>query len=458
MRFRKKSKRKISIVNYLMRWWTVFFLLFSVFLIICVNVMADYAIRNAVIKEFTRQMYRAVDCVEKNDGKIEFSGNLENVDSDFTFVILDSHGNLVDGEYPPGYDPADDDSKKMHFRVVKSGNESFYVTERTKIIRRRKRIEGDYILRGIINKKNISTVFQRIKLYSYIALLVEVVMIVIVGIVLQRRISKPMLKMCEQAVQIGEGMDLSERMVYDGRFSEMDILLKAYNQLLVRMEDMISRQNQFNADVSHELKTPITVIRAQCQLTKDQLTAGQEVMVEEMIGIIERQSDWMGRMVEQLLALSRMDQNKISFELEEMDLADVVEVVCEDEGAASDKQRFDYDLSSTPVVADVALITMAVRNLISNAVKYSDKDTRIKVGCGRGNSGAYVSVQDFGIGIAPEDCSRIFEHYYRAEQSRSSEGFGLGLTLAMKIAEKHGGTIHVKSMPGEGSTFTLVIP
>lgn len=458
MKLKEISRRKVSIVNYMMYWCAVLLLLFSVFMIICVNVMANYAIRNAVSKEFTKQMDKAVEYVEKNDGKIEFSDEMENVDPDFYFVILDSEGNLVDGEYPPEYDPADDDSGKMHFRIVKSGNESFYVTEKTRLIKRRAGIQGDYILRSVVNKKSVSTIFGRIKLYSYIALLVEMIVLVLAGILLYHRISKPILKMCEQAVQIGENMNLSERITYNGRFSELDILLKAYNRLLTRMEGMISRQEQFNADVSHELKTPVTIIRAQCQLTKEQLAAGEDVMVEEVIGIIERQSDRMSQMVEQLLALSRMDQDKIPFELEEMDLVDIVEVVCEDEGTSGDELRFDYDLSSTPIVADVALITMAVRNLVSNAVKYSDKTTRIKVRCGRNDSGAYVSVQDFGIGIAPEDKDRIFEHYYRAEQSRNSEGFGLGLTLAMKIAEKHGGTILLKSALGEGSTFTLVIP
>lgn len=451
--------KKISIVKYLIRWCAVLMLLFGVFTVFCVDIMSDNAVRGAATKEMSKQMRMAAKCAKKDDGQISFTDDLDNIDSNFWMVILDSKGNLIAGGYPPEYDPAKDYSGKIHFRTIECGDNVFYVEDRVDLLNRKAGINGGYVLRGIVNKKDIATVYQELKRYSYIALLVEIVFMVIASILLQRRISKPMLQMCEQALQIGEDLALSERIEYDGKFSELDILLQAYNKLLTRMENVISRQRQFNSDVSHELKTPVTVIRAQCQLTKEQLAAGKDVAIDEMIAIIERQSNRMSQIIEQLLSLSRMDQNKMSFELEEIDLVDVVEFVCEDEGAATgDETRFDYDLASTLVMADVVLITMAVRNLVSNAIKYSDKGTKIKVGCGRNDSGAYVSVQDFGRGIASEDQVRIFEHYYRTEQSRNSEGFGLGLTLAMKIAEKHGGTIYVKSSLGEGSTFTLVIP
>ena len=101
---------------------------------------------------------------------------------------------------------------------------------------------------------------------------------------------------------------------------------------------------------------------------------------------------------------------------------------------------------------------LVVRNLVSNAVKYSPEGSEIKVCCGIKDHQAFLSVQDHGIGIEKENLKKIFEHFYRTEEARNSEGFGLGLTLALKIVEYHGGTIHVESEYGQGSTFTMFLP
>lgn len=461
---RVKNKKKISIVKYLMTWCVVMIVVFSVFMVICVNAMADYAINGAVSKQLLRQMRKVARSAVMEQGEITFSDKIKDVDDDFYFVILDKDKKVIAGAYPDGYDPKADNSGLTRLRVVKCNKTSYYVESSYQLLKRKANIEGAYTLQGFVECKDVSTIYHNLKQYSYIAVLIEFLVMALISILLHRRISKPIQEMFQQTEKITEDLDLSERLDYEGSFAELDVLFKAYNKLLARMENVVSRQEQFNSDVSHELRTPITVIRAQCQLTREQIASGdlaeKEVpAMEEMIDIIERQSNKMNLIVEQLLNLSRMDQDRMPFEIEEIDLIDIVEFVCEEEGIASgDEHRFEYDISSTVVKADVALITMAVRNLVSNAIKYSEKGTPIHVSCGRNDFGAYVSVQDFGCGIAKEDFQRIFEHYYRTEESRNSEGFGLGLTLAMKIAKKHGGTIHVESTLGEGSTFTLYIP
>lgn len=455
----RQIKKKISLVKYLMIWCVILVIVFSVMMVILVNVMADRAIKLAVTTELSNQLRRVATYVEKTEGQIALPEELDNVNDNFYFVILDGEGNLLAGEYPENYDIEDDDSDKTYFRIVKSGGQTYYVSDRRNLIRRYADIEGDYTIRGLVNVKDISTVYEKIKFYSYIVIGVELFVMVIVGILLHRQISRPLAHMCEKAEQISEDLILSDRIEYEGHFIELKILIDAYNKLLARMEKVVSRQEQFNSDVSHELRTPITVVRAQCQLTREELANNKEIPLLETMEIIERQSDKMNHIVEQLLNLSRMDQERIEMEFEEIDLVDVVESVCEDEENASEEQiNFSYDLISTLVTADIGLITMAVRNLISNAVKYSPVGSKIQVSCGRREDGAFVQVRDFGCGIAPKDLPRIFEHYYRAEESRNSNGFGLGLTLAMKIARKHGGTIHVESEVGQGSKFTIILP
>lgn len=455
----RQIKKQISLVKYLMIWCAILVIVFSIMMAVIVNVMANQAIRLAVSTELNNQLRRAAAYVEETEGQIELPDEMENVDDIFYFVILDEKGNLLAGEYPDNYNIEDDNSGKTHFRKVRSGGQNYYVSDKKNLIRYRAEIDGDYTIRGLVNVKDISTVYEKIKFYSYIGIGVELLVMVIVGVLLHRQISRPLVHMCEKAEQISEDLNLSDRIEYEGHFYELKILIEAYNKLLARMEKVVSRQEQFNSDVSHELRTPITVVRAQCQLTREELANNKEIPLLETIEIIERQSDKMNHIVEQLLNLSRMDQERVELEFEEIDLVDVVESVCEDEENASEDQiNFSYDLISTLVTADIGLITMAVRNLISNAVKYSPVGSKIQVSCGRREDGAFVQIRDFGCGIASKDLPRIFEHYYRVEESRNSNGFGLGLTLAMKIAKLHGGTIHVKSELGQGSEFTIILP
>lgn len=442
-----------------MSWCAVIVILFSIMMLVVVNIMANQGTKSVVTVKLSKQLRKAADNVEEIDGKIVLPEELDNVDDDFYFVVLDGEGNLLAGEYPPDYSIEDDHSGDTLLRKVKSGGQTYYVSDKKTLIRRRAEIDGDYIIRGLVNVKDISTVYGKIKICSYIGIGVELVAVILIGMLLHWQISRLLVQMCEKAEQISEDLKLSDRIEYQGKFYELTILIEAYNKLLARMEKAVQRQEQFNSDVSHELRTPITVVRAQCQLTREELDNNQDIPLLETIEIIERQSDKMNHIVEQLLNLSRINQDRIELEYEEIDLVDVVESVCEYEENASDNQpNFSYDLTSTRVTADVALITMAVRNLISNAIKYSPAHSRIDVACGRQGADAFVRVRDFGCGIAPEDLPRIFEHYYRVEQSRSSGGFGLGLTLALKIAHKHGGTIHVESKLGKGSEFTLLLP
>lgn len=450
---------KVSIVRYMMTYCLLLIALFSLFTVVAVNFMADRAEEQTIRNKMSRQLRATAWRMSLQDGKLTLLPSKKidtRLDEDFEFVILDQDGKVVFGEYPEDLKNLTDKIKENEFQTIKTEQSVYYVLDKSDLLNRILRVKDKYRIRGMINEDDIKTVYSQFKLYSYIGVAGAVVLVILMGMILQKQISVPMRDMCEQASQISEKMDLSERMEYSGKFEELDVLIKAYNSLLRKMEEVVERQEHFNSDVSHELRTPISVIRAQCQLTSGQLRQSKDVSVEKVIEVIDRQADKMDGIVEQMLSLSRIDQGRWIMNFDRVDLVDIIESVCEDEEDRG-KHPFVYHLKHVFAEVDIDLITLVVRNLVSNASKYSEDGKTIVVDCGEDGNRVFIRVKDFGCGISEKDLPRIFEYYYRAEKSRNSEGFGLGLTIALKIARLHGGEIRVESEPGFGSAFTLFI-
>lgn len=180
---------------------------------------------------------------------------------------------------------------------------------------------------------------------------------------------------------------------------------------------------------------------------------------QEALEVIERQSLKMSAIISRLLELSRLDHDRRQIEQEYVDLPELVQSVCEDlQQKSGDSLNIKLRLQQAHTVGDISLVMIAIQNLITNAIRHSEEDSLIEVETGMRENRVFVSVKDYGAGISEEDLPHIFKRFYKADKSRNSKGFGLGLPLAMKIAQKHGGTIIVESKEGAGSTFTLLLP
>lgn len=453
-------KKEIPIVRYLMVWCSVIVLSMMTVLLIAINVITNRAVLDRVHWELSWQMRRAANQIVNNDGIPVFSEYFLKNHAEYYYLIVDENGSYVNGVFPQEYliteqvMPENDNMRK-----ISMNDEQFYVLDLMDLLEERGDLTGNYALRGIVRVQDVSTIYERVRMISYFSIVGVALALGVFALVLRKRVSAPLAKMCVAAGQISEDLNFSDKIEYDGHFRELDTLLEAYNHLLHRMEQVVLRQEQFNSDVSHELRTPIAVIRAQCELSREKALKEQDEEALEAISVIERQSGKMNQMVEQLLNLSRLEQKRIPCEYEDIDLVFVAESVCEDqEYLCGDKYHFIYNLHSVEIHADINLMMLVVRNLVSNAVKYSPEGSEIHVNCGEKGEYAFLSVRDQGIGIERENIKKIFEHFYRTEEARNSEGFGLGLTLALKIVEYHGGTIEVESEYGQGSTFTMILP
>jgi len=227
----------------------------------------------------------------------------------------------------------------------------------------------------------------------------------------------------------------------------------------VKLDDM---RKEFVADVSHELKTPLTSIMGYSdtllESEYDKETTGR------FIGVISSEAHRMARLVSDLLNLSKYDNNEAKWEREEFDLGELVKKCQEKLQIEIEKKKHHVECFVTanvpPVYADFNGIEQVVLNVLSNSIKYTKENGSIKIYVGFVYNDAYIKVIDNGAGIPEEDLERIFDRFYRVDKARTREmgGTGLGLSIAKEIIERNGGSIDIKSVKGEGTEVVIKVP
>lgn len=230
---------------------------------------------------------------------------------------------------------------------------------------------------------------------------------------------------------------------------------KTFNELISHLKESFIRQEQFVSDASHELKTPISIIKSYAELLKRRGKTHPELMGESLEAI-ESESERMQLLVNQLLDLAK---NQQTFPYEPVDIVPIAEKVFQVfENAYNRKFHINIEDSSLVVEGNKDQIEQVIYILVSNAIAYSEKE--ITIHAFRKGDIAYIEVIDRGEGISADDQERIFDRFYRVDKARarSTGGTGLGLAIAKEIAKAHGGDLTVDSELGKGSTFSFALP
>ena len=238
-------------------------------------------------------------------------------------------------------------------------------------------------------------------------------------------------------------------------------LENAINGMLDRMQQAYSQQTRFVSDASHELRTPIAVIKGYADLLA-RWGMQDEKVLDEGIAAIRTEAECMGKLVEQLLFLARGDSGRTQLKLRRIQLAPLVSEVYEESEMIHPEHVWQFQcVDAAEADADDALLKQAVRILVDNAVKYTKPGERIRLRVLRGADGApCIEVQDSGIGISEEDMTHVFERFFRADPARNAGtgGTGLGLAIAKWIVDRHGGHFELRSEPGAGTRITICLP
>ena len=301
---------------------------------------------------------------------------------------------------------------------------------------------------------------------QYIILLITIVALdllrVLSLIANRRRLATSMLKPIDEIAQAARNLSASNldmRINILGTKNELRDLASVINDMLDRIEAANESQKAFVSDASHELRTPISVIRGYAQLLERWGMSDPEV-AKEAIGAISSEAESMNELVEKLLFLARHDKKTFKLEMETFDLAELCrELIRDTELIARDHDVKQGQIQSAAVFADRSAVKQAVRVFIDNAIKYTPKGGTITISCEDMGDTARISVADTGPGMTRDEAMRVFDRFYRSESARRSQvsGHGLGLSIARLIAASHGGKISVRTAPGEGSTFRLIL-
>jgi signal transduction histidine kinase len=299
------------------------------------------------------------------------------------------------------------------------------------------------------------------------------------GYLLVRNSLRPLAEVERTARAIAAG-DLSQRVPEGDPRTEVGRLSAALNGMLARIEASFlaqraseeqarasaARMRRFVADASHELRTPLTSIRGFAELYR-QGAAGSPEDTRRLMQRIESEGARMGMLVEDLLQLARMDQQR-PLVVAPVDLAEIAGDAVHDARAVQPDRplalRLDPSLTDVPVVlGDEARLRQVVGNLVTNALTHTPASARVTVGLAEDPAdpdAVVLSVADEGPGMSPEDAQRVFERFYRAESSRTREsgGTGLGLAIVASLVEAHGGTVEVRTAPGQGADFRVRLP
>ena len=446
--------KKVSITKYIISYLIGLILALSFLMVIFVSILADRMIYYDIQSVLLREIIKNNKNTSYEDGIIKPNEDFRYVDDGMYFRILDEDGLVILGESPIKVEFTEE-GLSQRLRMVESEGEEHYIIGR---INKRMTKEVGHIIYNqcIVNKRDVESKYKFIKYTSYASIPVFLMLVLMAGLVMSGKISGPLKQMSKTAEIIGQEGELSRRIEYDGKIKELGVLAATNNRMLERIENMLEMQKQFSSDVAHELRTPIAVLLAQCEYAKEYVSTKEEF--DDAIDVIYRQTKKTNMVITQLLNLNRLESERVVLDLEDADLDEMIRSICDEiEFKEKDDVQFELALSGVRADMDIGLMLILLQNLIQNAVKYSARPARVKIATQYRDDAVVVKVQDFGCGIREEDLPRIFDPFFRVEKARNSEGFGLGLPLADRIAKAHKGEIKVDSVWGKGSTFTLVI-
>ena len=291
-------------------------------------------------------------------------------------------------------------------------------------------------------------------------LISSIILGTIIGIVLSRRLFKQFLQLGDGIRQISVGnFDVHiDEIPNADKDSDLNNLIISFNKMTEQLKETELLSSDFISNVSHEFKTPLMTIEGYVTLLDDDTLDREER--KKYIRIISEATHKLSNLTSNILKISKLDNSEIDLNVKEYNLSEQIrEIIIMLEGSWEKKNiEFNLTLPDCMIVNDEELLEQVWSNVIGNAVKFSNNDSKIDIYLSSTIDKVVVTVRDYGIGMSEETLKRLFDKFYQGDISHSSEGNGLGMTLVNKICELCHGTIDVSSKLDEGSTITITFP
>lgn len=311
-----------------------------------------------------------------------------------------------------------------------------------------------------VSTDNIAATLEILKQYALMIQFLIAVAVVIAGFAVSSGLVRPFKRLTKSIKDVQDGYEADFISVRS--YSETETISEACDEMLQRLQTLDESRQEFVSNVSHELKTPLTSMK----VLADSLIGQEDIPVElyrEFMADIGDEIDRENKIINDLLSLVKMDKSAGNINIASVQINELLERIMKRLRPIAQKQNVELVMETfRPVVAEVdeVKLTLALTNLIENAIKYNKPEGWVHVSLNADHQNFFVTVEDNGIGIPKESQDRIFERFYRVDKSHSREigGTGLGLAIARNAIIMHRGAIKVHSMEGEGTTFTVRIP
>lgn len=416
-----------------------------------------FSMSSSVVQRTARQ--QLADAVRANAAMVSFADGQFAAGEGFAFsrsgvscLVYSKAEALLAGQLPVGFS-ASVPFENGTLRTVESGGGGWYLLD----LWVADGWENGVWLRGLMEVPDVSATARNLLLAAAVALPLFVLAGALGCYFILRRSLRGLDAVNAAASSIGEGKDLSRRIgpVPGGR--ELTQLAENFDGLLERLQRSFEAERRFTADASHELRTPVSIIKSACEYAEAFDETDEER--RETLGMIHRQADKMAGLIGQLLALTRLDQGTETLRPVPLDLGQLARRTLEDQNYDAARLRLALAEGVT-VKGDEALLGRLAANLVDNAFKYGLPGGTVTVEVRAENGEALLTVADKGPGIPAGQQEKIWQRFYQVDAARGDqqEGVGLGLSLVQRIAQLHGGRMTLKSAEGAPSAFTLHLP
>ena len=457
IKMKNSSIRKRVTLYYSIVLVLITLLVFGVFLMTAsrqVNTVSKDTVMKAVQSSFEN--------VDYENEVLEIDNDFDSYHKGVILLVYSEDGQLIKGSAPGGF-PAYTPLSSATYQEIEDGRETWLVYD---LFNSYENGQGIWV-RGIYDMDSTLRTLNAVKGFMYIVLPVMLLCAILAGRRITRKAFEPVAEITRAANSINNGMDLSKRLPQGEAKDELYGLTETLNRMIERLENAFQAEKEFSSDVSHELKTPISVILTECEYTLEENRTNDEY--RESIETIQQQCRRTMSLIQQLLQMSRTINTDKIIDREQINLSLLCESISEELSFMAEEKGVRLLTSiekDIEIFADETLMMRLIINLITNGIKYrrEDADSFVRLTLTSGESKILIKTEDNGIGISKEDCAHIFNRFYKVDKSRtesSTEGdtsFGLGLSMVKWIAEAHQGKASVKSTMGKGSVFTVVLP
>lgn len=327
-------------------------------------------------------------------------------------------------------------------------------------------VMGDGVLRGVVYIEAAGTAITEymddlqtslIAIAILMSILIALLSFFFAGLIL-----RPITHLTNRLKGLGETEELPD---FEGNYGgEVGELVQAFNIMTERVHTQEAKRQEFVSNASHELKTPLSAIR----LISDSILSAPDAdraMIDEFLGDMNNEVDRLTRIINKLLDLTKMDNQRTMEEnrFELTNISEIVLAIAKSLYPLAEKKEIHFTCEVQGdifILLDKDRIWEAIYNIADNSIKYTPENGEVRLSLEKDEQNAIISIQDNGIGIAPEEQHMIFDRFYRVDKARAREtgGTGLGLAIALSGVELHGGNIEVESEEGKGSTFRIILP